>query len=566
MKPKVHFTPGDGKGWALDEDLRQTRIALRGRIRETSAAGAQIIHAPFWQNLGMVEPGILSRAFVIAHADNPPFFYVKQPEFALGQTWVDLWVARSTEALEQFQQLGLPAVHIPYTIDAGLFFPIADKKALRREFGIPEDAYVIANFHRDTEGADLKTPKFQKAPEMMVAILKRVRDAGVRVQVLLAGPRRHWIREELAREGIPFTFVGKTGITGDDFGINILSREKLNRLYNAADLHLVPSRWEGGPQSAMEAAACRIKQLCPSIGVARDILEPASIFTSAGEAARKILEDVNGGLLDATVEPQFERWKASHTTDTLVSELQKLYERLPENDSFQAKVSGASAGLLNSSLAQIAFTIKSRTRHSRAPGEVRWNHLPGRNSELDEVMEKVRFFLEDSKIGLTNRHDTNVEIAGWPIQDIKTPRRIFQWITPGFSPAEILPGATLVAPSVRDILNLRAIDIFNPAVAMAIPFSGDNESSSPLVVDHEDRLASIRVWKALAGGRPVFHPQGLAYLEQVFWGGLEYGNAENPTAKAGEIETGEFQQLCKIPSSHNAKASLIKLLSLEQCF
>ena len=562
MKPRVHFTPGDGKGWALDEDLRQTRIALRGRIRETSAAGAQIIHAPFWQNLGMVEPGILSRAFVIAHADNPPFFYVKQPEFALGQIWVDLWVARSTEALEQFQQLGLPAVHIPYTIDAGLFFPIADKKALRREFGIPEDAYVIANFHRDTEGADLKTPKFQKAPEMMVAILKRVRDAGVRFHVLLAGPRRHWIREELAREGIPFTFVGKTGIAGDDFGKNILFREQLNKLYNAADLHLVPSRWEGGPQSAMEAAACRIKQLCPPIGVARDILEPSSIFRSAEEAARKILEDVNGGLLNPTIEPQFERWMASHTTDTLGSELQKLYERLPQNEVFQSKVGSESEGFLNSALAQISFTIKRRTRHSRPPSEVRWNHLPGRNSELDEVMEKVRAFLEECKIGLTNRQDTNVEIAGWPIQDIKSPRRIFQWIAPEFPPEEILPGATLVAPSVRDVLNLRAIDIFNPAIAMAVPLSGDKESGSPLVVGHEDRLASIRVWKALAGGRPVFHPKGLAYLEQVFWGGLEYGDAKNRAAKAEELDTEEFKQLCKIPDVHSGRASLMKLLSL----
>lgn len=559
MKPKVHFTPGDGKGWALDEDLRQTRIALRARIRETSAAGAQIIHAPFWQNLGMVESGILSRVFVIAHADNPPFFYVKQPEFALGQTWVDLWVARSTEALEQFQQLALPAVHIPYTIDAGLFFPIADKKALRREFGIPEDAYVIANFHRDTEGADLKTPKFQKAPEMMVAILKRVRDAGVRVHVLLAGPRRHWIREELAREGIPFTFVGKTGIAGDDFGINILSREKLNRLYNAADLHLVPSRWEGGPQSAMEAAACRIKQLCPSIGVARDILEPASLFTSAWEAARKILEDVNSGLLDATVEPQFERWKASHTSDTLVSELQKLYDRLPEQETFRAKVGALAPNGLTGSLAQFGYTVRRRLKVSRPPASIRWNHLAGRDSDLDEVMGWTRKKLEGWNLVFTNSSDAELEVCGWPIHQGHSSCRRLQFVTDRLPIEHILPGATLIVPAVQDLLNIRQREVSNPATVLPVPFRPLEGGSGWFVVEKNDLAASIPVWRSMAAGRPVVYPPGSAYFEQVHWGGMPWNGAKSyPPSLIEE----DCHACLRAPSDTAAAANLRKLLCL----
>jgi len=196
---KVHFTQGDGKGWALDEDLRQIRGSLAGMVAETGPSRAEVIHAPFWQNLGMVAPDILERAFVVAHADNPPFFYLKQPEFLNGQQWVDLWVARSQEALNQFRRLGLSAIHIPYTIDPGSLFPIHDRKKVRREFGIPEEAYVIANFHRDTEGADLRTPKVQKNPEFMVMILRRLKAEGRSFHVLLAGPRRHWIREALKK-------------------------------------------------------------------------------------------------------------------------------------------------------------------------------------------------------------------------------------------------------------------------------------------------------------------------------------------------------------------------------
>jgi glycosyltransferase involved in cell wall biosynthesis len=559
LKLKVHFTLGDGKGWALDEDLRQIRIALRERIRETSAGGAQIIHAPFWQNLAMVEPGILRRAFIIAHADNPPFFYVKQPEFALGQTWVDLWVARSTEALEQFQQLGLSAVHIPYTIDARLFFPIGDKKALRREFGIPEEAYVIANFHRDTEGVDLKTPKFQKAPEMMVAILKHVRDAGVRFHVLLAGPRRHWIRKELTREQIPFTFVGKGGIDGDDFGKNILSREKLNRLYNAADLHLVPSRWEGGPQSVMEAAACRIKQLSPPIGVARDILEPESLFRSAEGAARKISEDARGGLLDDTIENQFQRWNASHTTATLESELRKLYERLPQQEGFQSKVGIVRPNTFFSSIDQIRYTMRRRLKASQTPAFIRWNHLGGRDEDLDEVMEWTRKNLEGLGIVFTNSADAELEVCGWPLHQGHSSCRRLQFVTNRLPIDKILLGATLVVPAVQDLLNIRQRDVWNPAVVLPIPFRQMASGSGWFVVAENDISASIPIWRSMSAGRPVLYPERSAYFEQVYWGGMPWqGEPHLPQPPIEEDCLGCLH----FPLEKTAAANLRKLLCL----
>ena len=562
MRLKVHFTAGDGKGWALDEDLRQIRASLQGKIQESSAAAAQVIHAPFWQNLAMVEPGILRRAFVIAHADNPPFFYVKQPEFALGQTWVDLWVARSTEALEQFQALGLPAVHIPYTIDPKLFFPIEDKKALRREFGIPEDAYVIANFHRDTEGADLKTPKFQKAPEMIVAILKRVRQAGASFHVLLAGPRRHWIRAELDREGIPFTFVGQAGIAGDDFGKNILSRDTLNKLYNAADLHLVPSRWEGGPQSAMEAAACRLKQLCPPIGVARDILEPISLFESAPQAAEKIIDDIRKSTLAPTVEPQFNRWHCSHTTPTLAAELVKLYEDLPSNEVFQNKIPAQRSSFLGAHISQLRFTIRRRTQTPSLPDAVHWNHLPGKNPDLDEIMAVVREKLEGWKITFTNSTDAACDISGWPIQDRAPKRHAFQFFVPGFPIEKLLPGATLIAPAVQDILNLRALDILNPAVVLPLPLKAESNERGVFRVMPGDVAASLHISRALSAGRPVLYPIDSAYREHVFWGGIPY--KDDVDAVQSAIPTSqELRDLTKTPDSKAVEQALRKLISFK---
>jgi len=387
---KVYFPPGDGAGWALDEDLRQIRTSLAGRVAESRPAGADVIHAPFWQNLKMVAPEILRRAFVIAHADNPPFFYLKQAEFAAGQAVVDLWVARSAEAARQFQQLGLPVEHIPYTIDPGLFFPIPDKRALRREFGLPEDAYLIANFHRDTEGADLRTPKFQKAPELMVEVVARLHETEKSVHVLLAGPRRHWIRAELARRNIPFTFVGKPDISGDDFGVNILQRSELNKLYNAADVYLIPSRWEGGPQSAMEAAACRCKVASVPLGVGRDILEEASQFRTVGEAVEIIAEDVRNRALDATLEPQFQRFLAAHTTGHLQKNLQSLYATLEGREDFRKKAAAARPAAWISSAGQLAHTIRRRATPAKLPRRACWNHSDGHSPALDGILRQVR--------------------------------------------------------------------------------------------------------------------------------------------------------------------------------
>lgn len=557
---RVHYSPGDGAGWALDEDLRQIRSALAGRVVECGAGSADIIHAPFWQNLKMVAPAILESAYVIAHADNPPYFYLKQAEFSTGQKVVDLWVARSREALGQFQSLDLPVVHIPYTIDPALFFSIEDRAGLRREFGLPEDAYIVANFHRDTEGADLRTPKFQKAPELMVAILKRVREAGRDVHVLLAGPRRHWIRRQLAAEGIPFTFVGRHGLEGDDFGENILTRQELNRLYNAADLYLIPSRWEGGPQSAMEAAACRCKILSVPVGVSRDILEADSIFQSAGEAAEKIVEDVRSGRLSATVARQFERFRDAHTTDRLRSELQSLYDRLEDDPAVTRKRAKRAFPAWCGVGVQFAHTVRRRLRRRCLPPRVFWNHRDGEASELDGIMAAVRRSLDEWGVQVSGDAGCPVELVGRTREAVgKGKSLVFT------CPGEKIPStggeARFIVPSVQDALNLRR-DGLSQAVSVIPTLAALAPGEGPLLVEEGDTQASLRVWAALKGGHPVAYPASSAYGEQVFHAGLAWGEriarADAPAALAERAA--EFSALIRIPTEAESSNMLRQLL------
>jgi len=567
---RVFHTSGDGSGWAIDEDLRQIREGLRGVVRETSLADAQVVHSPFWMALAMHPAGVLADRFVIAHADNPPFFYLKQPEFVRAQEQVDLWVARSHEAEKQFRALGLKVVHIPYTIDPGLFFPLVknreEKKVLRRKLGLPEEAYLIANFHRDSEGGDLHAPKLQKAPELMVMTLERLRDLGADFQVLLAGPRRHWIRGQLEEKEIAATFVGQGGIAGDDFGVNILTRPRLNELYNAADLYLVPSRWEGGPQSVMEAAACRCKILSTPVGLSRDILEPECLFRSAAEGAEILAADIREGRLAGSVEPQFRAWETNHSAPVMAKKLRELYGHLSADPVFAGRTLRRRRRFF-SHLGQARHTMRRRIFPAKPPARVSLWHREGKWAELDEIITNLRGCLQ--RCGITVSEDPDPAggqvLRGWS-ERVGEGSNIIQFVVPGGEklPGGIPVGATVVVPSVQDVVNLRRQGCHHPVVVLPLVFEGDEESPEPLVVESGDHDASLRIWKAILAGRPVLYPAESAYYEQVFHAGLSYKNAEELAAGQKHLlrDQKDFRTLARPPERKVADRALRSLLTI----
>lgn len=283
----VHFAGGQKIAWALDEDLRWAREALAGRIQETGLASARIVHAAWWPALAAIGEAALRKKTVVCFADNPPAFYLTQPGFEWAARRVDLWIARSREAAGQFASLGLQVVQVPYCIDPQVFRPLPDRVSIRREGGIADDAFVIGNFHRDSEGGDLAKPKAQKGPEIFFEIARELHRRVPRTVVLLAGPRRHWLRRELERAGVPYRFVGRV-MAGDDYTINILDRQELNRLYQALDVCVISSRWEGGPYSVLEALFAGRPVLSTPVGLARDALPEKALYRSVEEAVGRL--------------------------------------------------------------------------------------------------------------------------------------------------------------------------------------------------------------------------------------------------------------------------------------
>ncbi len=335
-RPKVFLTGGDQIGWAIDEDIRLTRAALGETVEFTGLDRADVVHCAWWDRLLQIDPALLAGKRVICHVPGEPRRYLAVPAHRKVVPLVGLWIARSRQGQHQLAAAGLAARMIPYTVDAGLFRPLENNDlavaALRSRLQAAEDRYIVGNFHRDTEGADLRSPKRVKGPDIFAEIVRILRARGLPVHVLLAGPRRHWLRNRLREWNIPFTFMGQE-TDADDIRTNLLDRSEMNRLYALCDVYVVSSRTEGGPQSVMEAAAARCRIVSTPVGLAEDILEPAAIYRTAAEAAVLIARDMASEALSATVEPQYRRVLARHTPEAVRPLFQALYadiEQVPQ--------------------------------------------------------------------------------------------------------------------------------------------------------------------------------------------------------------------------------------------
>jgi hypothetical protein len=91
-----------------------------------------------------------------------------------------------------------------------------------------------------------------------------------------------------------------------------------------------------------------------------------------------------------------------------------------------------------------------------------------------------------------------------------------------------------------------------------MPLGGDGNVEYPLVVEQGDRFASLRVWRALHGGRQVIYPQGMAYAEQVFWAGVRYNEGSEVPALPNAQE---LPALLRVPDSSSITSNLKKLLA-----
>ena len=167
-----------------------------------------------------------------------------------------------------------------------------NQESLRKKYGLPSKNFLIGSFQRDTEGHDLKTPKLEKGPDIFCdAVLKIREDRRSKnlsdPEVLLAGWRRQYVISRLEAAKIKYYYH------------ELPQFDTINDFYNALDLYIVGSRYEGGPQSIFECANTYTPIISTDVGAASEILSPKSIFEP-------------GSVLDCSPDIQFAKEKVSN--------------------------------------------------------------------------------------------------------------------------------------------------------------------------------------------------------------------------------------------------------------
>lgn len=340
-KIKVYLAGYDGIGWAMDDDIKTTKTALL-ELQDTvevveSISDSDVVHCVWGGGLSVYPDHQLKGKRILCHVENEVGWLWRQPHMINTVSKVGLWLAVNQQAVTDLKDLNYKVEYLPYTIDTDVFFPIdaIDPKLekVRQDWAIPADKYLIGNFMRDTSGLDLNKPKEQKGVEMFLAILLELHKQQMPIHVLLAGPRRHWIKSKLSAEGIPYSFVGRE-LKDDDNDVNILSRDELNLLFNLLDTYVITSRWEGGPRAVLEAAASRCKIVSTPVGLGPDVLEPKAIFKTFEEGAASIAKDIEHSYLNDTIQCQHDRLLKTHIPGANVSKLRDIYDRIEEIQPF----------------------------------------------------------------------------------------------------------------------------------------------------------------------------------------------------------------------------------------
>jgi glycosyltransferase involved in cell wall biosynthesis len=328
---KVFYTGADPFGWALSEDLKETLSATREFATPVPLAQADIVHTIFWAALQEIPQDLLSKTKVISNLSGEWQRYeeVAPATFLDVARKIDLWVVRSTAAQKDLAARGRRTFLIPYTVNTEWFRPLPDldKARLRRKYAIPGDSYLIGNFMRDSLDGALRKPKHVKGPDIFAEIVEALHKRGRRVHVLLAGPRRHWLRDRLKASGVPCSFAGWR-VPFEDMRINKVSRPRLNVLYNLLDLSLVTSRSEAGPHAILEAGASLCPQLSSRVGIAPDLLSEACLYDSVEGAVSLIEKDIETGFLRDEAQKNYRRVLSGYTAGVVSPLYRELYSSL----------------------------------------------------------------------------------------------------------------------------------------------------------------------------------------------------------------------------------------------
>lgn len=216
---------------------------------------------------------------------------------------------------------------------------------------------------------------------------------------------------------------------------------------------------------------------------------------------------------------------------------------------------------------QLFHTVARRWFPKKMPHVVGWDHYVGEDVDLDMIFGELEKILEACHIQRRPATGEGIELIGWPHESFpkakKNAQRL-QWIVPSMPLSRVLSEALLIVPSVQDIVNLRRAGRFNPALALPLAYVEQKTkatSNNPLLIEEEDVAASMKIWKAMAEGRPIVYSKKSIYYEQIFHAGFAYNTPEEvPTLMTmAQEQASELRLLAHVPNKDVVQKALRQL-------
>ena len=270
LKNNKTFINNPKESWITDRFRREWyKYNKKNTTRLERSASLIWLIAPWtWKNVNKTNLKNKKVLCTIHHIDEQKFDSIEKTNFFKRDEYVDAYHVPSLQSLDQLSKLTDKKIfQIPFWVNQNIFYVIQDKKALRRKFNINEESFVVGSFQRDTEGFDLITPKFSKGPDLFVKNVVELNKIKNNLVVLLAGYRRQYVINELEKNKIMYKYFEKPKF------------RTINELYNCLDLYIVSSRVEGGPAAIIECATTKTPIVSTDVGIARQILDPTSIYS-----------------------------------------------------------------------------------------------------------------------------------------------------------------------------------------------------------------------------------------------------------------------------------------------
>lgn len=203
------------------------------------------------------------------------FFHGKYEDGTIASKYIDEFIntnhalykviTASSLIYKRLKEWGIPKsklIQIPIGVDTNLFSlpSIIQKKNIRQKLGFKDHEIVIGSFQKDGIGwSEGNQPKFIKGPDIFVNSIDLI-SKEFPVAVLLTGPARGYVKNQLKDRGIKFKHI------------YLNHYEEIVNYYHALDLYIISSREEGGPKAIVESMASGVPLVSTNVGMANDFI------------------------------------------------------------------------------------------------------------------------------------------------------------------------------------------------------------------------------------------------------------------------------------------------------